>query len=141
LNKRKRGREEEAMLNHTLLRPEGILVLEPNAPLEAEDFEGVAQEIDPYISEHGKLAGLMIHAQTFPGWVNLEAFLAHMRFIERHHKKIHRLAVVSDSRLLTELPRIAAHLVRAEVKHFPESAYEEALQWIRERSGKAENGE
>jgi hypothetical protein len=135
LNERQKGREEKVMLNHTLLRPEGILMLEPNAPLEADDFEGLAREIDPYISEHGKLAGLMIHAKTFPGWVNLEAFLAHMRFIERHHQKVHRLAVVSDSRLLTELPRIATHLVRAEVKHFSESAYEEALQWLREGVG------
>lgn len=120
------------MLNHKLLQSEGILVLEPDAPLEAADFEGLAQEIDPFISEPGKLSGLMIHAKTFPGWVNLEAFLAHMRFIESHHRKIKRLAVVSDSRLLTEVPKIAAHLVHVEVKHFPESAYEDAWRWLRE---------
>jgi len=120
------------MLNHKLLQPEGILVLEPDVPLEAADFEGVAQEIDPFIAEHGKLSGLMIHAKTFPGWVNLEAFRAHMRFIESHHRKIKRLAVVSDSRLLTEVPKIAAHLVHVEVKHFPESAYEAAERWLKE---------
>ena len=120
------------MLNHKLLSPEGILVLEPTAPLEAADFEGLAHEIDPYITEHGKLPGLMIHAKVFPGWVNLEAAIAHLRFIESHHQKIRRLAVVSDSGLLTELPKIAAHLVRAEVKHFPESAYQAALHWLGE---------
>ena len=55
------------MLNHKLLSPEGILILEPDAPLEAADFEGLAHEIDPYIAEHGTLLGLMIHAKTFPG--------------------------------------------------------------------------
>jgi hypothetical protein len=120
------------MLNHKLLLPEGILVLEPDAPLQAADFEGLAHEIDPYIAEHGKLPGLMIHAKAFPGWADLDAFLAHMRFIESHHQKIHRLAVVSDSSLLTEVPKIAAHLVRAEVKQFPESAYEDALRWLRD---------
>jgi hypothetical protein len=120
------------MLNHKLLLPEGILVLEPDAPLQAADFEGLAHEIDPYIAEHGKLQGLMIHAKAFPGWANLDAFLAHMRFIESHHQKIHRLAVVTDSSLLTELPKIAAHLVRAEVKQFPESAYQDALRWLRD---------
>src|ERR1035441_4922537 len=119
------------MLNHKLLLPEGILVLEPDAPLQAADFEGLAHEIDPYIAEHGKLPGLMIHARAFPGWANLDAFLAHMRFIESHHQKIHRLAVVRDSSLLTEIPKIAAHLVRAEVKQFPESAYDDALRWLR----------
>jgi hypothetical protein len=120
------------MLNHKLLLPEGILILEPDAPLQATDFEGLAHEIDPYIAEHGKLTGLMIHARAFPGWANLDAFLAHMRFIESHHQKIHRLAVVTNSSLLTEVPKIAAHLVRAEVKQFPESAYEDALRWLRD---------
>ena len=120
------------MLSHKLLLPEGILVLEPDAPLQAADFEGLAHEIDPYIAEHGKLTGLMIHARAFPGWANLDAFLAHMRFIESHHQKIHRLAVVTNSSLLTEVPKIAAHLVRAEVKQFPESAYEDALRWLRD---------
>ncbi|MFZ1746786.1 MAG: STAS/SEC14 domain-containing protein [Nitrospirales bacterium] len=119
------------MLAHQLLRPDGILVLEPDAPLEATDFEGVAHEIDPFIEEHGKLSGVMIHAKAFPGWVNLEAFLAHMRFIEKHHRKITRLAMVSDSRLLTEFPKIADHLVHAEVKHFQESAYEDAMRWLK----------
>lgn len=120
------------MLNHKLLLPEGILVLEPDAPLQASDFEGLAREIDPYIAEHGKLPGLMIHAKAFHGWANLDAFLAHMRFIESHHQKILRLAVVTDSSLLTEVPKIATHLVRAEVKQFPESGYEDALRWLRQ---------
>ncbi|MBN2474194.1 MAG: STAS/SEC14 domain-containing protein [Pirellulales bacterium] len=118
------------MFTHKLLSPEGILVLEPDAQLEAADFEGLAREIDPYIAEHGELPGVMIHAKALPGWVNLEAVLAHLRFIESHHHNIRRLAVVSDSRLLTELPKIVGHLVHAEVKHFAESAYEDALQWL-----------
>ncbi|MGA2442058.1 MAG: STAS/SEC14 domain-containing protein [Tepidisphaeraceae bacterium] len=120
------------MLNHKLLSPEGILVLEPQAPLEAADFVGLAHEIDPYIAEHGKLRGVMIHAKAFPGWVNLEAVLAHMRFIESHHQKIQRLALVSDSSLLTQIPKIAAHLVRAKIKHFPECDHEAALRWLKE---------
>src|ERR1035437_3950606 len=85
------------MLKHQLLLPEGILILEPDAPLEAADFDGLVREIDPYIAEHGKLSGLMIHAKAFPGWANLEAFLAHMQFIRSHHQKIVRLAMVTES--------------------------------------------
>jgi hypothetical protein len=118
------------MLNHKLLSTEGILILKPTAPLEAADFEGLANEINPYIAEHGKLPGVMIHAKLFPSWVNIEAVFADMRFIESHHQKIQKLAVVSDSSPLTEVPKIAAHLVHAEVKHFAESAYEDALRWL-----------
>ena len=120
------------MLNHNFLSSEGILVLEPEASLEAADFESLASEIDPYIAKHRRLPGVMIHAKAFPGWTNLEAISAHMRFVESHHQKIQKLAVVSDSRLLTELPRIIGHLVHPEVKLFPESGYEEALRWLRQ---------
>jgi hypothetical protein len=119
-------------LKHQLLLPEGILILEPDAPLEAADFEGLAREIDPYIAEHGKLSGLMVHAKAFPGWANLEAFLAHMQFIKSHHQKIVRLAMVTDSKLLAELPKIAAHLVHVQVKHFSESQHKDALRWLKE---------
>ena len=120
------------MLKHQLLLPEGILILEPDAPLEAADFEGLIREIDPYIAEHGKLSGLMIRAKAFPGWANFDAFLAHMQFIKSHHQKIVRLAMVTDSKLLGELPKIAAHLVHVQVKHFSESQHEDALRWLKE---------
>lgn len=118
------------MLKHNLLSTEGILILEPTTPLEAADFEVLTHEIDPYIAEHGKLQGVMIHAKVFPGWVNIEAFFAHMRFIESHHEKVQRLAVVSDSPLLKEAPKLAANLLHAKIKHFPESKYEDALRWL-----------
>ena len=121
------------MLNHKLLLPEGILILEPDEPLEAADFERLAPEIDPYIAKHGKLPGLMIHAKAFPGWENLQAMFAHMRFIESHHQKLQRLAVVTDNSLLAELPKFVAHLVQSKVKHFPESGYEDALRWLGRR--------
>ena len=120
------------MLTHTLLVPEGILILEPSSPLEAADFEAVAHEIDPYLAEHDTLAGVMVFAKAFPGWSNLEAAIAHLQLIESYHQRITKLAVVSDSGLLAELPKIAAHLVHPEVKHFSESAYEDALRWLRE---------
>jgi hypothetical protein len=119
------------MLKHKLLSSEGILILEPVVPLETSDFSDLVREIDPYIAEHGKLPGLMLHAKGFPGWLNFEAALAHKQFIWTHHQKIQRLAVVSDNWLLMVLSKIVAHLVHPAVKHFSESSYEEALQWLR----------
>ena len=48
-----------------------------------------------------------------------------------HYRKIGRMALVTDSKLLEELPRIAGHLVHGEVKHFSESEYEAALSWLK----------
>ncbi len=120
------------MLKHKLVLPEGILLLEPTEPLEVADFESVAAEVDPYIAERGKLPGILIHAKSFPGWANISAAMAHMRFIESHHAKIGKLAVVSDNLLLAELPALIDHLIDVEIKHFPESAYNEASTWLEE---------
>lgn len=120
------------MLDHTLILSEGILVLQPSAPLETADFQAVADDIDPYLAEHGTLAGVIIVAKAFPGWMNLEAAIAHLQLIENYHQRIKKLAIVSDNGLLEQLPNFAAHLLHPEVQHFSESEYEEALQWIRQ---------
>ncbi|MEO8779398.1 MAG: STAS/SEC14 domain-containing protein [Rhodanobacter sp.] len=122
------------MLEHKLLLPEGVLILEPVAPLEAADFDNLIRATDPYIAQHGKLSGLMIHAQAFPGWANLDAFLAHMHFVKSHYRRIGRLALVTDSKLLEDLPKIVGHLVHVQVKHFSESEYEAALSWLESRT-------
>jgi hypothetical protein len=78
------------------------------------------------------LPGVLIHAKAFPGWANLAATMAHMRFLESHHDKIGKLAFVSDSVLLAELPELVGHLIDLDVKHFPESAHDDASKWLEE---------
>lgn len=119
------------MLKHTLLSTDGILILEPSEALEAADFEAVIHDMKPYLAEHGSMSGVMIFAKAFPGWLNLEAAIDHLRLIESYHEKIKRLAIVSDNGLLSVLPTFAAHLVHPDVKHFSESEYEEALSWLK----------
>ncbi len=118
------------MISHKLLRTEGILILTPGSPLESTDFETLAQEIDPYIEENGKLHGIMLDAESFPGWKDFASLVAHLRFVKNHHQKIQKIAVVSDSSFLSLAPRIASHFVQADVKHFSRSQQEEALQWL-----------
>ena len=118
------------MINHELLKAEGILILAPEAPLESTDFEGLAREIDPFIETNGKLHGVMIDAKSFPGWKDFAAMVAHLKFVKNHHQKIQKLAIVTDSSVLTFAPKIASHFIQAEVKHFGGSQREEALNWL-----------
>src|SRR4051794_24632182 len=109
------------MVDYELLRSEGMLILRPKGRLEAADFESVAREIDPYIDANGKLHGLMLDAEAFPGWKDFAALVAHLRFVRDHHRKIERVAVVSDSGFLTVAPEVASHFVRADLRHFSRS--------------------
>lgn len=117
-------------LSFEFLEEQGVLILRPDGRLEAADFERVSGEIDPFIEQQGSLRGLMIVARSFPGWDNFSAFTAHLRFVKNHRKNIARLAVVTDDRRLSALPRIADGFVVAEARHFSIDENAEALAWV-----------
>jgi hypothetical protein len=119
------------MVDYELLRSDGILVLRPTGRLEAADFERVAREVDPYVEASGKLHGILLDAEAFPGWADFAALVAHLRFVRDHHRKVEKVAVVSDSSFLAVAPRVASHFVRADVRHFSRSQREEADAWLR----------
>ena len=119
------------MLAYSIMKPEGILVLRPNAPLSKEDFGGVSAAVDSYLADHPKLHGVLIHSRRFPGWENLEGFSAHMHFVREHHKKVERVAVVTDSQIAGIAESIGKHFTSAEVKHFPFPDDVRALDWLK----------
>jgi len=127
---------EVQMLRYDLLREESILVLAPDKPLDAKDFELLKNEIDPYIEQTGQLKGFMICAEGFPGWEDFAAFLSHLQFIRGHHKNIGKVAAVTDSGFLSILPKIASHFVKAEIRHFPFEDRGVAMAWLK---GSTEN--
>jgi hypothetical protein len=119
------------MVDYELLREEGILVIRPQSALEAADFQRITHEVDPYIEANGKLRGVMVESRSFPGWKDFASLLAHLKFVKDHHRRIAKVAVVSDSSILSAAPKIASHFVQAEVRHFAHSQREEALAWLR----------
>ena len=118
------------MLRCELLRDKGILILRPEGELAAADFAAVARIIDPYIAEHGKLNGLLIEAPSFPGWDSFGALVEHIRFIRDHHRKVGRVAAVSDSSFLKVAPRIASHFAQPDIKTFASHEKARALEWL-----------
>ena len=69
------------MLQFELLRDRKILVITPGGPLEKEDFERLASAVDPFIASNGQLNGVVIYAQSFPGWSSFAAFVSHLKFL------------------------------------------------------------
>ena len=118
------------MLNYSIMKPEGILLLSPSAPLSKEDFGGLSVVVDAYLSEHPRLHGVMVRAKGFPGWENFGGFTAHMNFVREHHKQIERLAVVTDSPLAGMAELLGKHFTSAEVRHFPFADDAMALAWL-----------
>jgi hypothetical protein len=123
-------KEDRQMIEHTLDREHSILHVNPHGPLEKGDFEQLAKTVDPFIYETGGLTGLIIETPKFPGWKNFGAMVKHFKFVRDHHKKIRKVAVVTDSALGDAAEHIASHFVSAKIKHFQSKDLAEAKAWI-----------
>jgi hypothetical protein len=120
-------------LEFELLTGQSVLVLHPHGELEAGDFKRVATEVDPYMDRLGGLAGIVIVADEFPGWDDTAAFTAHFRFIRDHQSKIHRVALVTSSRFLSAVPKVANLFIDAEVRKFESDETNAAIAWAAKR--------
>ena len=118
------------MLTYSIMKPEGILLLRPSAPLSKEDFGSLSVDVDAYLSEHARLHGVMVQAKGFPGWENFGGFTAHMHFVREHHNRVERVAVVTDSPLADMAELLGKHFTSAEVRHFPFADDAKALAWL-----------
>jgi hypothetical protein len=119
----------EGTIRHRLLPELGVLVVEPNQRLRAEDFDALAMTVDPWIEANGTLRGIVVHTRGFPGWQNLGSFLRHMRFVGDHHRKIARVALAADGTLAEVAPSLSDPFVQAEVRHFPYDRLDDAIAW------------
>ena len=117
------------MLKITTDEAAQLAVLEPDGALSEADFTAAAASIDPLI-EKGRFKGLIIRAESFPGWDSFGALTSHFRFVRDHHERVQRVALVTDSRLGDVAEKLANHFASAEIRHFPFGDIEMARSWI-----------
>jgi len=118
------------MLDYELHDDTGILIMMPDGPLEREDFVRVSQAVDEYIVRQGALNGLMIYVDSFPGWDDFDALISHIRFVRDNSADFDKVATVTDSKILTIMPKIVDRFVSAEVRHFDHDKKEIAMTWL-----------
>lgn len=121
------------MLDHRLDGSRSILYLHPTSVLTKEDFAALADIVDPHIEANGALAGILLEFEHFPGWESLGAMAAHFKFVREHHRKVKKIAIVTDAKIGELGEKLAAHFVAASIKHFPAGATSAAKMWITER--------
>jgi hypothetical protein len=121
------------MLKVRLDKEDGIAVIEPEGALTKEDFDNAAKVIDPFILEsEGKLNGIIIYTQSFPGWKDFSGLSRHITFIKNHHKKIKRLAFVTDTSVIEYTKAIAEPFLEAEIKVFDYDDFDGAKEWVKD---------
>lgn len=108
----------------------GIAILEPDGALSKTDFQSAAAIIDPFIEKAGRLNGVIIYTASFPGWDSFAALFSHLTFVKDHHKKVSRVALVTDSVIGKFAEAVGGHFINAKIKVFPFQEMGKATLWI-----------
>ncbi len=116
-------------ISHQIIPQSSVLVVEPRGPLRPEDFDAIALVVDPWVESHGSLRGLVVHMKAFPGWESFGGFVRHLQFVRDHHRTVHRVALASEGGFVQLAPPLAAHFVKAELKHFGYGELDQAIEW------------
>lgn len=122
------------MINVELNEADGIAIIRPEtlSGLSEADFKKLTDVIDGYLKDHDELRGLIIVAESFPGWTDFKAFTSHFDFVRDHQKHVRKVAVVSDSSFLSAAPHLIEHFVKAKVRTFDAGALDAAKAWVKE---------
>ncbi|MFT5342034.1 MAG: hypothetical protein ACI9BH_001247 [Paracoccaceae bacterium] len=125
------SKKDITMIEFELNEATGVATLCPakGQGLAEADIVEMTGRIDAYLADHDALQGLVIVADSFPGWDSFNAFLSHLKFVRDHQKEIDKIAVVSDSGLLSAMPSIADHFVKARIRNFAASELALAQEW------------
>lgn len=110
----------------------GVMYFKPLGEITSEDFEYLGMLMDPYIKREKDLKGLIIDTSSFRGYEDFEAFITHFKFVMGHQKHIKKLAILTDSDLVTLAEKIGSIFINAEVKRFEVADKEKAFEWIEE---------
>lgn len=118
------------MLSVTMDAEHQIAILEPSGHLTEQDFKTAANVVDPWIDRYGYLKGILIHIENFPGWDSFAALCSHLRFVRQHHRKVRRVALVTDSFVGKMVEALASHFVQAEITVFAYQDMDQAKRWL-----------
>ena len=123
---------DRATIRCDISEQKGIVVLEPDEQhsLSEDDFHHVTMLVDAYLEDHEKINGILITSRRFPGWEGMGAMLSHLKFVSAHHRKIERVAIVTDSPLGKFADHAVDHFIKAEVRSFEYDRQLDALNWL-----------
>jgi hypothetical protein len=117
-------------VDYRILADRGVLVIEPQGALRAEDFDALSAAVDSWIeSTKQPLHGVVVHAKAFPGWENLGSLLKHVRFVRDHHRRVKRVALSTDTALAGIASNLVDHFTESTIKRYDYEDFNCAIDW------------
>jgi hypothetical protein len=101
------------------------------AILKADDFSGLAPQLDAFIKQRGTIR-LLLDASACDGWDDMTAFERHIAFVKTHHRSLERIAVIAGHRWQHWLAGALRIFVHPEVRIYDKVETTKAMMWITE---------
>jgi len=117
------------MLSKQIDKQRSLFIISPGEEITSDDFKQLARSVNDYINETDQVPNLVIHTQGLPNWKNLAALREHFNFIHDHHNIVKKIAIVGDGAMLSLVPMLADHFVRAKLRHFADADLDQAKTW------------
>jgi hypothetical protein len=108
---------------------ENVVVVTPKRVISEEDIAQLVQTMNDYINTHDTVPGVVIVADSPPMWTSFEALKSHVAFVQARQKIVPKVALVTDSVLLSLARPLADVFTGAKIRRFKSDAREDALNW------------
>lgn len=110
---------------------ENTLIFKASVLLTDLDYkESFMPLLNKAMHTYGTVNVLLLLDESFEGW-ELEAMWDDAKFGIEHKDDFDKVAVIGASKWMNWAINMAGHFMEGQVKTFPTSSFEEALNWIR----------
>lgn len=112
-----------------LLRQQATIILEPeNQPL-SSDLITLTGTLDRYTGQSLQPLSIMVSAQDYGYWHELNQILIQSQFIKKYQSNIKKIAIVTDDFILPSARELFEFFPQTECRHFNYRNKCEALTW------------
>jgi hypothetical protein len=117
------------MIKTEVIAP-GVLKIIAPEKLNADDFSGLAPQVESIMKEKGQIR-LLIDASRLEGWENIAALEKHAAFVKAHQQKVERIAIIARRDWQHWLVGAVKVFLHPEVRAFDKDDEGEALRWLK----------
>ena len=94
------------------------------------DFDQLEKVVDKLIKKHGSI-NILANSIDFAGWNDLAVMQRHFNFVQSHHAKVDKIAVIIGPWWQNFMLGFAKILIHPKVRSFELSEIEEAKKWLK----------
>ncbi len=107
----------------------GYIEIAVSGKFQLADFDQLEEIVDKLIKKHGSV-NILANSIDFEGWDDLAVMQKHFNFVQSHHAKVDKFAVIIGPWWQNFMLGFAKILIHPKVRSFELGEIEEAKKWL-----------